>query len=582
MYQVLYRKWRPRFFSDVAGQPQVTVTLQNELKAGRINHAYLFTGSRGTGKTTCAKILAKAVNCLNPQNGDPCGECENCKGLENGEIMDVVEIDAASNNGVENIRSLIEESAFTPTRAKYRVYIIDEVHMLSIGAFNALLKTLEEPPAQVVFILATTEVHKIPATILSRCQRFDFHRIPPQATADRLRYVSEQEGAELENDAALLIAALSDGALRDALSLLDRCIGTDKHITSALVRQVAGLAGREYLFSLAGAVIKRDCALALGTIDTLYKEAKDMARLSEELTSHFRGLMLIKTMKDPRGLLVMADDEFEQASAQAQKLSLAEIIRAMDVLQSSYEKMLRGNDRRTEMETAMIKICSPQLDPDMDALLARIARLERTVKYGVPAAAQEAPEKAADLPKADKPAADNPAKQKPAAPSPAPQLPPEPVNEAPPPAPIVEQPPKKEEAVPAPPKQAAAPPNFEEILKNAEPFEDWAEVLQILKKYSKTIAASFEGTQAYVSGEFLLIDSKSDIPFKLLRQSAQRDKMRVAVKEVTGRVYKLGPYRRTQEEAKKEDPLQSLAEKIKEAGVPLTEITGEADGDYDN
>ena len=571
MYQVLYRKWRPQFFSDVAGQPQVTVTLQNELKAGRINHAYLFTGSRGTGKTTCAKILAKAVNCLNPQNGDPCGECDNCKGLENGEILDVVEIDAASNNGVENIRSLIDEAAFTPTRAKYRVYIIDEVHMLSIGAFNALLKTLEEPPAHVVFILATTEVHKLPATILSRCQRFDFHRIPPQATAKRLEYVSEQEGVELDNDAALLIAALSDGALRDALSLLDRCIGAGSHITSVLVRQVAGLAGREYLFSLADAVIRRDCALALNTIDALYKEAKDMARLSEELTSHFRSLMLIKTMKNPRELLIMADDEFEQASLQAQKLSLAEIVRVMDVLQSSYEKMFRGGQRRTEMETAMIKICSPQLDPDMDALLARVAKLERAVRNGVPAAVQEAPDKASAMQKAGSPAADKPVYAKPVAASPAQEIPPDPVNEEIPPEPIVEQPPKKEEKSPVPPRQSAVPPNFDEILKNAKPFEDWPEVLGILKKYSKTIAASFEGTQAYVSGEFLLIDAKSDIPFKLLRQSAQRDKMRVAVKEVTGRVYKLGPYRRPQEEAKKEDPLLSLAEKIKEAGVTLTE-----------
>lgn len=571
MYQVLYRKWRPQFFSDVAGQPQVTVTLQNELKAGRINHAYLFTGSRGTGKTTCAKILAKAVNCLNPQNGDPCGECDNCKGLENGEILDVVEIDAASNNGVENIRSLIDEAAFTPTRAKYRVYIIDEVHMLSIGAFNALLKTLEEPPAHVVFILATTEVHKLPATILSRCQRFDFHRIPPQATAKRLEYVSEQEGVELDNDAALLIAALSDGALRDALSLLDRCIGAGSHITSVLVRQVAGLAGREYLFSLADAVIRRDCALALNTIDALYKEAKDMARLSEELTSHFRSLMLIKTMKNPRELLIMADDEFEQASLQAQKLPLAEIVRVMDVLQSSYEKMFRGGQRRTEMETAMIKICSPQLDPDMDALLARVAKLERAVRNGVPAAVQEAPDKASAMQKAGSPAADKPVYAKPVAASPAQEIPPDPVNEEIPPEPIVEQPPKKEEKSPVPPRQSAVPPNFDEILKNAKPFEDWPEVLGILKKYSKTIAASFEGTQAYVSGEFLLIDAKSDIPFKLLRQSAQRDKMRVAVKEVTGRVYKLGPYRRPQEEAKKEDPLLSLAEKIKEAGVTLTE-----------
>lgn len=576
MYQVLYRKWRPRFFSDVAGQPQVTVTLQNELKAGRINHAYLFTGSRGTGKTTCAKILAKAVNCLNPQNGDPCGECENCKGLENGEIMDVVEIDAASNNGVENIRSLIDEAAFTPTRAKYRVYIIDEVHMLSIGAFNALLKTLEEPPAHVVFILATTEVHKLPATILSRCQRFDFHRIPPEATAQRLDFVAGQENVELDHDAALLIAALSDGALRDALSLLDRCIGAGEHITSALVREVAGLAGREYLFSLAQAVIKKDCALALDTIDSLYKEAKDMARLSEELTAHFRSLMLIKTMKKPRELIVMADDEYEQADAQAQQLSLGEIIRAMDIMQGSYEKMFRGADRRTEIETAMIKICSPELDTDMEAVLSRIARLERAVRHGIPSNAPQTPDPA-PVNTTPAPAAEINTPQRveleTAAQADEPPVPPAPAEEAVPVAEPTAAPQKSEApaAAPQPPKQSAPLPDFNTILKNAKPMEDWPEVLEILKKYSKTIAASFEGTAAYTSGEFLLIDSKSDIPFKLLRQSAQRDKMRVAVKEVTGRVYKLGPYKRPQEEANKEDPLQSLAEKIKQAGVTLTE-----------
>lgn len=568
MYQVLYRKWRPRFFSDVAGQPQVTVTLQNELKAGRINHAYLFTGSRGTGKTTCAKILAKAVNCLDPQNGDPCGECENCKGLENGEIMDVVEIDAASNNGVENIRSLIDEAAFTPTRAKYRVYIIDEVHMLSIGAFNALLKTLEEPPAHVVFILATTEVHKLPATILSRCQRFDFHRIPPEAIAQRLDFVAGQEGVELDHDAALLIAALSDGALRDALSLLDRCIGAGTHITSALVRQTAGLAGREYLFSLAQAVIKKDCALALDTIDALYKEAKDMARLSEELTSHFRSLMLIKTMKNPRELVVLADDEYEQANAQAQQLSLGEIIRAMDIMQGSYEKMFRGADRRTEIETAMIKICAPELDTDMEAVLSRIARLERAVRHGV-AAQSPVPEAVTAVP-APEPNTQQIADPAPSSQAEAPPVPPMPAEE---PSPVTEQTAVRKNEAPAQQaqKQSAPLPDFDTILKNAKPMEDWPEVLEILKKYSKTIAASFEGTAAYTSGEFLLIDSKSDIPFKLLRQSAQRDKMRVAVKEVTGRVYKLGPYRRPQEEANKEDPLQSLAEKIKQAGVTFTE-----------
>ncbi|MGN0470356.1 MAG: DNA polymerase III subunit gamma/tau, partial [Acutalibacteraceae bacterium] len=255
MYRVLYRKYRPQFFSDVVGQHQVTQTLKNELKAGRISHAYLFTGSRGTGKTTCSKILAKAVNCLNPHDGDPCGECEICRGIDDGSIMDVVEIDAASNNGVDDIRLLREEANFTPANTKYRVYIIDEVHMLSIGAFNALLKTLEEPPLHVVFILATTEVHKLPSTIMSRCQRFDFHRISPQDIASRLDYVCKNEGVEIDSQAALLISGIADGALRDALSLLDQCMGQSGHITEDIVRKTAGLADKSHLISITDAVI---------------------------------------------------------------------------------------------------------------------------------------------------------------------------------------------------------------------------------------------------------------------------------------------------------------------------------------
>ena len=252
MYKALYRKYRPQLFADVVGQPQVTVTLKNELMAGRISHAYLFTGSRGTGKTTCAKILAKAVNCLDPQDGDPCGACPVCRGLDDGSILDVVEIDAASNNGVDSIRALIEESNFTPANAKYRVYIIDEVHMLSVAAFNALLKTLEEPPAHVIFILATTEVHKLLPTILSRCQRFDFRRIAPEDIAERLELVCEKEHVEIDRDAAMLIAVTADGGMRDALSILDQCIGRSTGTVSyALVAETAGLAGRGHLESLA-------------------------------------------------------------------------------------------------------------------------------------------------------------------------------------------------------------------------------------------------------------------------------------------------------------------------------------------
>ena len=243
MYQALYRKYRPRSFSEVVGQDHITDTLQNELKSGRISHAYLFTGSRGTGKTTCAKILAKAVNCLSLQEGDPCNTCENCTGIDDGSVLDILEIDAASNNGVENIRELRENAVFTPAKGKYRVYIIDEVHMLSTGAFNALLKTLEEPPSHVVFILATTEVHKLPATILSRCQRFDFKRIEPEVIAGRLAFVAKEEGLDLTGDAALLIASMADGGMRDALSILDLCAGQEGTIDEKMVEKVSGRAG---------------------------------------------------------------------------------------------------------------------------------------------------------------------------------------------------------------------------------------------------------------------------------------------------------------------------------------------------
>ena len=250
LYRAFYRKYRPSTFTDVVGQEHIIKTLENAVKSGKTSHAYLFTGSRGTGKTSCAKILAKAVNCINPHDGNPCNECEICKGIDSGVILDIIEIDAASNNGVDNIRDLREEANFTPANAKFRVYIIAEVHMLSIGAFNALLKTLEEPPAHVIFILATTEVHKLPSTILSRCQRFDFKRIPPEAISERLKEVAVKENLQISDDGAMLIARIADGAMRDALSLLDRCSSHEGLIDSAAVASSAGLAGREYIFEL--------------------------------------------------------------------------------------------------------------------------------------------------------------------------------------------------------------------------------------------------------------------------------------------------------------------------------------------
>lgn len=555
MYQVLYRKWRPRVFADVVGQPHITVTLKNELQAGRVSHAYLFTGSRGTGKTTCAKILAKAVNCLQSTDGDPCGECVNCVGIDNGSILDVVEIDAASNNGVENIRNLREEASFTPASAKYRVYIIDEVHMLSIGAFNALLKTLEEPPAHVVFILATTEVHKLPATILSRCQRFDFHRIAPEDIASRLHFVAEQEGANLEHDAALLIARIADGAMRDALSLLDQCIGRDKQVTMEVVSDTAGIAGREHLFELSDAIRDQDSSRALAVIDRLHRQSKDMVRLCEELIGHFRNLMLLKTMKNPQELIVLSKEEYQRISDISGEFSLSEVVHALDTLQSAMERMFKGTNRRTELELCLLKLCAPELDDTVDSLIRRISQLERQVRQGIAdtdKAAQPVIQRAQESPTASQ------EKQEARLQDEAERVLPQASNR------------KQKEAAEAPPSTGSRSVNLEELQKNAVVLDCWPEVLQVLKGYSQVIASAFHGSLAYTSGDFVLIDAPNDMAFELLRKSVQRDKMRIAIKEVTGRVYKLGPYQSTVDKQIQKDPLDELVGIAEDAGIKIT------------
>ena len=565
MYQVLYRKWRPKTFDDVSGQEHITTTLVNELKSGRINHAYLFTGSRGTGKTTCAKILAKAVNCLSPENGNPCGKCENCIAAEDGSFQDIVEMDAASNRRIDDIRSVIDGAVFTPAKGKYKVYIIDEVHMLTQEAFNALLKTLEEPPSHVIFILATTEVHKLPATIISRCQRFDFHRINPHVIKDRLKYVVEQEGCSITDDAALLIAAIADGALRDALSLTDRCIGLcGGEITLSVVREAAGLSGRGYVYDMASSCINKNCGEALELIAKLYGESKDMARLCEELTEHFRNLMLLKSVKNPDDILVVGRDELEVLKSHAERISLSEIVHIMDVLGSAFERMNRGADSRTEMETAVVKLCSPQLDVTEDAVLSRIGALERTVnrlmnmissgtltvqkddnlnKNGETSNKAETSESTSEF--KDTENLENTVS-----------------NQTEDPQNSSREPQRKRGAV-----------DVDEIYRNAKPFPNWKEVVENLRKYSKTISAAFDGTKAYVSGRYILIDSPSDIPFQLLKQSSQREKIREAVLEITGATYSLGPYRPPEKKIReeKEDPIEKLTENFKSLGIEVTE-----------
>ena len=448
MYQVLYRKYRPRVFADVYGQDHVTSTLKNEIKEGRISHAYLFTGSRGTGKTTCAKILAKAVNCPNAVDGEPCNACEICKGLDSGTIYDVVEIDAASNNGVDNIRDLREEVNYTPTRGKYRVYIIDEVHMLSTGAFNALLKTLEEPPAHVIFILATTEVHKLPATILSRCQRFDFKRIQPETMAVRLQQVAGLEGMELAPDAATLIARIADGALRDGLSILDQCAGRSKQITAQLVSEVAGLAGREALYRLSDAVLSRDSSAAVEELAQLHENSYDMERLCVEMINHFRNFMMVKTVKKSRELIICTDDEYKHIEESAGQFTLAQILRGLDLFQSTLVKIKGGATPRIEMEMAFIRLCEPKLETDPDAINQRLSALERAVQNGVPAAPVKAVQSPAPAarPAPAQPTVPPTSQPTPAAAAPAPE--PEPVAPAEPtptpmaePAPVQPEPP---------------------------------------------------------------------------------------------------------------------------------------------
>jgi len=517
LYRVLYRKYRPRFFADVIGQPQVTETLKNELKADRLAHAYLFTGSRGTGKTTCSKILSKAVNCLSPKNGDPCGECALCRGIDDGTVTDVVEIDAASNNGVDDIRLLREEANFTPAEAKYRVYIIDEVHMLSISAFNALLKTLEEPPAHVIFILATTEVHKLPATITSRCQRFDFHRISPEDIAKRLEYVCQEENTQIDHDAALLIAGIADGAMRDALSLLDQCMGQADTITESTVRKTAGLADKSHLFEITDAVLEKNAARAVEITDELHKNSKDMARLCEELVGHFRAIMLIKTVKNPKDSIVMSESDFIRADKQAQKLTLPSVIRIMDTLQSAMERMFQGVNRRIEMEMTMLKLCGVQTETSASPELEkRIATLERLVA-GLKA---------------------NP--------------------------PTVQNTPVK--AVPPPIKKPSV--DMDELRKNAVKFTQWQEIVEHLKKYSKSLGTSFDGSTAYISGKYVLVDSKNDMCFELLRKPEHRAEVRDVIQHITGKTYNLGRYSYP-DEHQPDDPLVQLVSEFKAAGVPV-------------
>ena len=545
MYRAFYRKYRPSTFTSVVGQEHITKTLENAVKSGKTSHAYLFTGSRGTGKTSCAKILSKAVNCLNPIDGNPCNECEICRGIDNGSILDIIEIDAASNNGVDNIRDLREEANFTPANAKYRVYIIDEVHMLSIGAFNALLKTLEEPPAHVIFILATTEVHKLPSTILSRCQRFDFKRIEPDSLAERLKEVAAKENLTLADDGGMLIARIADGAMRDALSLLDRCSSVEGVIDSTAVAKSAGLAGREYIFELCDSIIEKNPAKALEIVDKLYNDSCDMERLITELTSHFRNLMVSKAVKNFESMIICSQGEIDIIRQQSEKTTLATIMSCIDILTASASTMKQGANRRTSAELCIIRLCTPSLDTDVNAILRRLSELESAIKSGnIQVKAEPVSVPVKEEPKEEVKVQETKPEPKP-----------EPKKEEPKPV----APPVKEDKVQPAPQQTGT-----------VAFDRWPEVLDKLYENDKSLIVMLSGSSAFVHQDKYLLIKGSPVLEMYLKTGEYSKIIKQAVLDVTGKNYTLAVYNNKQEEAPK-NPLSDLVSKAKQLGVNIEE-----------
>ena len=583
MYRALYRKWRPQRFEDVVGQRAIVTALKNQITANRVGHAYLFTGVRGTGKTTCAKIFAKAVNCLHPVNGDPCGECEICRGIDNGSILDVVEMDAASNNGVDDIRDLRDETAYTPSACKYKVYIIDEVHMLSTAAFNALLKTLEEPPAHVIFILATTEIQKVPATILSRCQRYDFTRIGPEDIARRVEYIAGEEKLELTPDGAELIARLADGALRDALSILDTCAGVTAKIDADVVRRMAGVTDRSYLFRISDALEAQDGAAALAQLAQLRQQSVDVKRLTEELIAHYRALMLAAL---PGGQALLSGVSPEEEALYLEKgpqLGQREAIRAIRALGSALEHMTRGSDQRIELELALFSLSEPPQQMQAVPVQAVPARAAAQPAVVQPFASAPAAQPFASAPARPAPAAEpTPAQPQEAVPvqsavpaasvpqtaepeqaeiSPAPAEETLPLPEEPPvqqtetPLPWEEPPASVEQpAAPEPVQQPSVPPVQEKtadpvpgksdktVQEGIAPFPYWEQVVQQLREKDPMLYTYLRKSKAYFDGTRVLIDGgKTFRDFIRANKDSQR-LIKKLIANVSGVAVPIGPY----------------------------------------
>ena len=524
MYQALYRKWRPKTFDDVVGQTHITETLKHQVQTGRLSHAYLFIGTRGTGKTTCAKILAKAVNCENPVNGNPCNRCAACRGIDDGSVLDVVELDAASNNGVDNVRALRDEAVFSPANVKKRVYIIDEVHMLSTSAFNALLKILEEPPEHLMFILATTELHKVPATILSRCQRHSFKRIPAEQIAARLRYVAGKEQIDLQDDAAALLARLADGGMRDALTLLDQCSGSE-HVTTEVVLSAMGLAGHLRTSELLRCIAAGDTAQALVLFRQLWQDGKDPSALLDELSVLLRDV-LMQTVA-PRGGAELLSGGYDAATldAFAKEIRPAQLLANIRCIQAALADMALNPNPRMGAELCLIRLCRPELQDDPPALRARLERLEQAVQSGtIPV---------------------QPSQKAQSKPAPAPELPvtPErpPLPEQPPVSvdrpPFPEQPPRPSIPAEAPPVAESAP------VPPAPGGFSWEALCAEMEQVLPVGLYSFLLDPLQASGSYdggvLTLRLNKQLAFSMYNTPTVSEQFRTAVEKLTGQAAKV-------------------------------------------
>lgn len=546
MYKALYRKYRPMTFDDVVSQPHITTTLRNQLINGKTAHAYLFTGSRGTGKTTCARILAKALNCLHPVDGNPCLECEICRDAEENALSDIIEIDAASNNGVDDIRDLRDGAVYTAERCKYKVYIIDEVHMLSKEAFNALLKIMEEPPPHVKFILATTEIHKVLPTILSRCQRYDFRRILPKDITERLLYVAEKENISLDREAAELIAKTADGGMRDALSLLDQCIAFSENVTLDIVSGAAGIAGREPVFDIMEAVADKNAGRAAEVIDELYGMSKDMQKLCDELISQFRNVMIAKAVPNNINLLACMPSELERIKALADRLSLDEIMHILEILQAGNERIARVSSKRVEIEMCLLKLCSQTGGQSVQAasagadLTAKLDLLEQKL-----AAVQQVQQVQQNNYNSIPPVQNNNNYQ--AAP--------------------------RQTAYSKPASPAAAQNQGGGDLSKLRPEdfvreERWTDILEKFAEICPSVNGALSGSYAMTGGGFMLIYTENSFFMKLLKNKENAEKLQEAVIAVTGKSYVIRA-KCTAKPAESGDKLKGILDKAKENNIPI-------------